>query len=1053
MAHTLHIYPTRIKAEAETARLLANETSGVLLGTPVMSFQEFESALEHLLCPGVAADDIARELLLHEAVTHDPAFRKRPHLALLTGTEGFIRSLGDLIQQLKLGLVTPDGLDAITGYAPGKEEWIGTVFRRYHRLLDRHGLRDTADVTGMLLQSLAGAAALPRPFHALEALHVHDVFHFTPSRFELLRLIQRLVPVVIHFPLPDDRRKVFDFVERDIQKFQGLEDDAGRIELSFEESSAENGGPLARFAAALFGEGKPAPIDGLERHAAVIRHAGRYREMEEVAETILRTKGEGEWSDFCLVFRDLEKYGGIVEDVFRRARIPIYLRRGVPLTQNPYIKTVMAVFTAIETDFARDEVCRIAGSDYFSFLPAGVAAHTADRLLLDAGITGGPSDMWKEKLRHPRHTGMKKTAARFITLMEALEKLARASRAAQCIEQFEAALELLKPVPLRPDQPFAMRDLHAHTSLRETLKLLSGAIDHLTMRDAAFTWRDLRRIIAASLGNATAPGRSNRNNVFVLNVNELPGLSFPHLFICGLHDGEFPRRVLRGAVLGEAEKLAFNRRHAETVLEKAPRLRRGRAVFSRLGESWEEESFLFYAGVRAATRSVTFCHSAADLNGKELPRSPFLDEVTDAFPQLQKPDTPAVALEKDFAAQLDIEARQAKLLSELFTRGPESADVLKDYYLRHAGDRRFALSCEKSGIELARLAFYGEFDEAKRAAASTRHTGRLDAAFAPLRRHFDQEVRHLFAPTTLERYAKCPFRYFAEKVLELGPLKLPEPGLEPTEAGILVHSILEKYHAGAPAAIPAAAHLDAPEVRVRRMRDAEDAAFAQYEAEGVKAEPAIWEITREQMRQAMRGYLRREAELFGAEPYSVLAVEYKFGMGGSIPPVAMEGGAPLRLKGSIDRIDYLHHGRLLRVIDYKYSAKLTEYNKLLDPENFFEKSFQVPVYLYAVMKAFAPTLTPRPAGGCAAYLTLKRDQKMSRRVRSAFDDCGGEALAALDAAPEFGAKLRAVAARMENGEFSVTPADASECAFCDFGRVCRYRPVRGAETENNGNNS
>ena len=1053
MADTLHIYPTRIKAEAEVTRRLAVEKSGVLLGTPVMSFQEFESSLERLLCPGVAADNIVRELLLHEAVTADPAFRKRPHLALLTGTEGFIRSLGELVQQLKLGLVTPDGLDAITGYAPGKEEWIGTVFRRYQRLLDRHGLRDTADVTRLLLQSLAAADALPRPFHAVDTLHIHDVFHFTPSRFELLRLIQRLVPVVIHFPLPDDRRKVFDFVERDIQKFQSLEDDAGRIELSFGEPSTGNGGPLGRFAAALFSEGKPAPIDGLENHASVIRHAGRYREIEEIAETILKTKGEGEWSDYCLVFRDLEKYGGIVEDVFRRARIPIYLRRGVPLTNNPYIKSVMAIFSAIETDFARDEVSRLAGSDYFAFLPAGVAAHTADRLLIDVGITGGPAAMWKEKLRHPGHKGMKKTADRFIKLVEALEKLARAGRAGQCIEQFGAVMEMLDPVPLRPDQPFAMRDCHARARLEETLGLLGGAIDQLAMRDAAFTWRDLRRILAASLGNAAVRGRSSRNNVYVLNVNELPGMAFPHVFICGLHDGEFPRRVLRGAVLGEGEKLAFNHRHAETALEKTPRLSRGRAVFSRLGESWEEESFLFYLGVRAATQTVTFCHSAADLNGDELPRSPFLDEITDVFPHLQRPDTPAVTLEKDFAAQLDAEAQQAKLLSELFTRGAESAGALKDYYLRFAGDRRFALSCEKSGIELARLAFYGEFDDAKRAAASNRHTGRLDAAFAPLRRHFDEHVRRTFAATTLERYAKCPFRYFAAKVLELEPLKLPAPGLEQTEAGILVHLILEKYHAAPRTAIPAAAHLDPPGERERRMRIAEDAAFAEYEKKGIKAEPAIWEITREQVRQTMRGYLRREAEIFGENPYSVLAVEYKFGMDGGIAPVTMEGGAPLRLKGSVDRIDYLHGNRLVRVIDYKYSARTAEYNKMIDPDNFFERSFQVPIYLYAVMKKFASALVPRPAGGFAAYLTLRKGQEMTKHSPSAFDDCGEETLSALDGAPGFGAKLRALVARMESGEFSVTPVNVNECHFCEFGRLCRYRPVRGSETEGNGNDS
>ncbi len=1045
MAETLHIYPTQLKVDHAAARRLA--AGGVLLGAPLISFREFESELERALCPGGAIDDITRELLLHEAVAADPAFRKHPELSLLTGTDGFIRSLGELVQQLKLGLVSPDGLDAITGYAPGKEEWIRTIFRRYRHLLDRRGLRDSADVTALLLQKLATAGGLPHPYDRYEAIEIHHVFHYAPSRFELVRLIQRLVPVTLRFPLPDDRRKVFDFVERDIQKFQSLEDEAGNIELAFDPPPAAET-PLTRFAAALFDEKKPPP-EGLERQVAVIRHAGRYREIEEVAEAILTMKGERQWSDFCLVFRDLERYGGIVEDVFRRARIPVYLRRGVPLTENPYIKTVLALFTAIEKDFERGEVARIAGSDYFTLLPPGIAPHEMDRLLSEAGVTDGGAGAWKEKLRHAKRKGLHGTAAALTGLVAALEKLGRAGRAGACIKEFEKLLAMLGPAPLALHRPFAVRDRHAQTRLAETLAGVKKAVARLEMEDAPFTWRDLRRILAAALGNAASPAWSNRNNVYVLGINELAGLSFPHVFICGLHDSEFPRRVLRGAILGEGEKQLFNQRHAETVLKDLPRHKRGRAVFSRLGESWEEESYLFYLGVRAATQSVAFCHSAADLSGKELLRSPFLDEIANTFPKLGERRTPAVALEKDFGAQLDGGAQRAKMLSLLFTQGAEAAGGMAGYYFRFVSERPFALACERSRMELARNAFYGEFDPARRAAASGPFTGRLSPRFGALRAHFGGHVKRTFSPTTLERYAKCPFLYFAGDVLDLKPSKPPQPGLEPNEMGNLVHAVLERYHDKGSFDLPAAPRLDPHAEREKRMRRAEDEVFAKEEEKGIRWEPAIWEIAREQVRQTMRLYLAREEQIYADAPFSVVATEFAFG-GDGAPGVTLEGGDPIHLKGFADRIDYLHGPRLLRVIDYKHSARIGAYRKLLDEAAFFETSFQPPIYLFAVMKLVAPRLDPAPAGAFAAYLTLRREQELTARAASRFDDCNAGTLAAMERGAEFGEKLRGLVARMEQGEFSVTPADGKECGHCDFRRVCRYRAVRGPDAAEQG---
>src|SRR3989442_3687154 len=59
--------------------------------------------------------------------------------------------------------------------------------------------------------------------------------------------------------------------------------------------------------------------------------------------------------------------------------------------------------------------------------------------------------------------------------------------------------------------------------------------------------------------------------------------------------------------------------------------------------------------------------------------------------------------------------------------------------------------------------------------ALTPHDGMVGVA----RAHWRMLERHGVSPTALERYAQCPFKYFAEKVLRLEPLETPESLLVP----------------------------------------------------------------------------------------------------------------------------------------------------------------------------------------------------------------------------------------------------------------------------------
>src|SRR5207245_2879222 len=76
--------------------------------------------------------------------------------------------------------------------------------------------------------------------------------------------------------------------------------------------------------------------------------------------------------------------------------------------------------------------------------------------------------------------------------------------------------------------------------------------------------------------------------------------------------------------------------------------------------------------------------------------------------------------------------------------------------------------------------------------ALTPHDGMVGVA----RAHWRMLERQGVSPTALERYAQCPFKYFAEKVLRLDPLETPDSVLVPDARarGTLCHDILRLFY-------------------------------------------------------------------------------------------------------------------------------------------------------------------------------------------------------------------------------------------------------------------
>lgn len=1057
MGEILHVYPTQLRAEQASGEGFAMAGSNVLLSGCISSITQFENTLLAELPAQRPIGDIGRWLILREAVSSQKLFKKNSLLSDLSHSDGFIPAIGDLIQQIKLGLLKNADMASINGFAPGKEDWIKSIFRRYNDGLRKNALADSADLRTTLAEKLADMKSVPHAVARFDEIHFHDIFHFTPFRFELVRRLGQMKKVVIHFQFPDDRRKVFDFLEREIQKFQSLGEDAGKIELSFSEEAAKREDDISIFAKTLFDDSKTEPVESdLHGNVEILINSSRYREIEEVAQRILQFRVERKWSDFCLVFRGLEKYGAIVEDVFRRAEIPLYLKRGIPVRANPYVKTLLGIFRLIETDFDRDELVKLATSQYFSFLPKNMPPHELENAITSGGITGGAPAYWKKKIdalkkKKKIASGIAVALEKILKLLTAVEKFSKTVRASACMDEFQSIINLLSPRELKISDRFSIRDSFCRSRFETVMGEIKSGVKSGYLRKTVFGWRELKNLLLNALGNIHTPEWSNRNHVYALTISELAGLKFPFIFVCGLHDGEFPRRAETGSILTEQEKKEFNNRHAEKLFVRTPQLRNGRRLFSRLGESWEEESFLFYLAVRCAKVKLFLSYSTRELNGEELSRSSFLEEVSAVFPKLKTTRTPALALGKEYYEQIDGPARETKLLYELFHKPAEEAGGLRDYFLNFINSKNsgsaFRIACEKSRMELGRLKFYSEFNLDERARSSGCFTGKIGPAGSrALSAFFGKIAKRIYSPSALADYANCPFRYFMSRLLRCEPLKLPGAEIERSVQGTIVHEILERYY------IPLEADFKQPappprERALENIRKCAHAVFEKWEKTGESSDEKLWEITKQQILALLELFVESEERSFAKEPFSVIETEFEFGTKQS-PAVLSAGGEKIRLAGKIDRVDYLPQKNLLRVIDYKHTASISKYSRLLKPDNYFTESFQMPIYLFGVMaNSFKNRKWGKPRGACAAYYSLKKEPKLSRgpKMPAPFDEVSDiKQLDKIAGSDDFGKKLLTQINKMESGDFSVTPTN---CTFCQYRRVCRYQEVRKMDAD------
>lgn len=552
------------------------------------------------------------------------------------------------------------------------------------------------------------------------------------------------------------------------------------------------------------------------------------------------------------------------------------------------------------------------------------------------------------------------------------------------------------PTPIEATRDLLSDEKAAHKRLREILNSLAS-LDDVHPNPSS---NDFRVLLDKEL--ETASGRLGQQNVGILiaDISTLLTGAFSHIWILGVAEGHLPRKIREDSLLPES-----TRKDTADLMSEVSRV--------------YEQQRQFLAALQLASRRICLSYPRLDPldTGTSLP-SRWLLEVVEEMTGEQKfaqelddfiwrrydgqaaetetepasaaaPTTSEPAAAPEAAAPeptfIFIQSRTADLLSLKFPF------QLQEYNLKslissrgiQAQMQNHELSQRNPGFARGLDAHYS-----RNSSEFTRFDGNLTQKFSQLA---DQpnagqaptDPAGIFAepisPTRLERYSECPHRFFAESVLGVRPLEVPDDfeGLTPLVRGSIIHKILEDFFKevmGIPNSDPGPASPTASPTPPPKKPLAPDHSWTTQQRQ------RLVEITDSCCQEAIGKSLfgpevfhQQEIDNIKAELLLFLDHEQEHRKLRNCSPIGMEidisrqqaftfqleGEAALPLRGQIDRVDFDSATGQLIAIDYKTGR----HNSGFKPYRFEDltednptthgRRLQMPMYLRAAELLYA----------------------------------------------------------------------------------------------------
>lgn len=761
----------------------------------------------------------------------------------------------------------------------------------------------------------------------------------------------------------------------------------------------------------------------------------REKEIELIAKEIknlVLDKGV-EPNNICVVFNLIQKYSPIVRDVFSTYGLPYNLTDRYSLNTSPAVISIINFLEILENDFYYKNIFRALSSGYLkisnidlsNLLQASVSLKIISGLKnwtdsLTRGINQ-PEDFENDENYSVNKEIYKKALEDILRLAEQLEPFSKKMTLAEFEKNFLDlifSLDLHKKIinnnneDFRNDNETVEKNIKAVTvfidTVKEVLNLFELEYPENEKFNLKFYLNNIRTAVSSTRYNIKEKAGYG---IQVTTLNEIRGLKFDYLFIAGLCDGDLPTRYM-------------------------PEIFSSGSFVKNELKHQTEERYHFYQSLCSFDKGLYLSYPFQD-DKQELVESSFLKEFTKHFIINNKD-------ERDYSSSVYSKEELLKFIGRNFSKTKEEILKIKE----KINDKSIPWERIQNSILIDRTRINEPF-------GNSSYTGSIynnlsQVAKEKLNSYKNKE----YSISQLETYAKCPYKYFAERVLKLKPIEEPSEEIEALEMGSLLHNILYEFYKTIRQKriiISKASDKDFNFARNILFRIAEEkinegnfnSPLTFYEKEKILGINGKWQnsilyLFLKTERENNKNFLPEFFEqVFGSlQPLNKYSTNEK--------SIGELKAGSVKIRGKIDRIDIDEKDNTFEVIDYKLSGKRPK------RDDFDEGlSLQLPLYMYAakelihaqfekelnpdIPKIYSLKFKEKEFGKIAVNLGLKKSDSLDEKkevINQFIQEC-------LESVEKFVNEI-------SMGKFNLTTLKDREnkvCNYCSFKAICRIQAI------------
>ncbi|OGU39851.1 MAG: hypothetical protein A2315_16085 [Ignavibacteria bacterium RIFOXYB2_FULL_35_12] len=930
---------------------------------------------------------------------------------------GTLDRIKNVVSEYKKHGITPKLLleesKSLEGSEKLKAEDIAVIYEQYQNKCDELGLNEIGDIYLKLLEK--NQNEFEKKFRTLfpevDLVVINGFDEFTSPEIEIITRSANVMnlELFIYFDYYNYNHSIFSHLDKCYNKFsaKGFKEIEDKSQVVYNEFQNTVRGRL-------FKPKTKDKVKRFEKDLIWLKAGNRVEEIELIAKEAkkLILNHNVEPDKICLAFNLIQNYSPVIRDVFTNFGIPFNLTDRYSLSTSPIVIALINFLEILENDFYYKNIFRSLSLNYLKI--AQIDLSNLLKASVNLKIVSGYKN-WVDKLNDALHQPtVYEDNERGITDRER-EVYTKA------LSDIKKIFELLKPfTKLLTISEFKEAFYNLIFSFEIPALLVNSKDDTTEKNIKAFEeflstineLLDLFRLeykddekfpIKFYLNNIRTAVSSSRYNikekpgygVQITTINEIRGLKFDYLFISGLCDGDFPTRYVPEIFFSGS--YVKNEKNHQT-----------------------EERYHFYQSLCSWNKRLYLTHPVKE-ERRELVTSNFLDEFLSLFSVTEKSSL-------NYEDNLYSKEELLKYIGKVRIENIEEDEAFKNLNID--------FKTIKHAAEIDKLRTENPFGESE-------YTGFVSKKLLPNSKEKLEALKSKeYSISQLETYAACPYKYFAERILNLEPIEEPSEEIEALEMGSLLHSILYEFYTELKRK-----KIILHEASDKQFQEAEDLIFkiaeAKIEAANFNAALSFFEIEKilgingkrknsilykflEEERNNDEGYVPEYFELsFGKISQS--GEEFKIG--------------ETKFRGKIDRVDVDHSEKRFRVVDYKLGGKKPSTEDL-----YKGLSLQLPLYMYAAKKLIQAQLKKdyEPAGSEIYSLKYQEEKfgrqsiKLSRKKTTPEEDIElNEQLIKIC--------LKAVEkyiAAIQEGKFHLSMLEDREtkvCQYCNFRAICRIQ--------------